>query len=217
MKRSVLLSTAALAIAILPLGAAQAQDALNTFEGPYIGIHGGGFFGNVTVSEEEVFGGPVSGFIGGFLAGYNFPKSPDHRVMWGIEGDVGFGSITGHGTVMDDVRDIYGYEINTDGHLRARMEFPQGNWNIFAAAGVAFANLKLTEDETPMYTGTFVGPSVGAGIEGALGPNLIGRVEGLYDWFGSKNVQYVNQEWGNVRLSGFTARAALILRFPPPP
>jgi opacity protein-like surface antigen len=226
MKRSFLLSTAALAIAILPLGAAEAQDASDLFAGPYIGIHGGGFFGNVDVTGDEEFGGPVDGFIAGFLAGYNFPRSPVHNWMWGIEGDIGFGDINGNGFQMDNscdidvedcVRDNYGYDINTYGHLRVRWEFPHGNWNIFAAGGVAFAHLKLTEGEETMYAGTFVGPSIGAGIETALGPNLTARAEGLYDWFGSKTVNYENNELGTIKLSGFTARAALILRFPPPP
>jgi hypothetical protein len=221
MKRSLLLSSAALAIAILPLGAAQAQDAQNPFEGPYIGVHGGGFFGNVNVNgEEEVFGGPVSGFMGGFLAGINFPKSPNHNVMWGIEGDIGFGSVTGTGAQQQDdevvqIIDDYGYKMTTDGHLLVRVMVPQGNMNFFGAAGLGVGNLQLEEGGEVMYRGTFVGPSIAAGIEGVLGRNLIGRVEGLYDFFGSKDVQYANQEWGTVRFGGATIRGALILRLPP--
>jgi len=215
MRRSILLSTAALGIAILPLGAAQAQDP---FEGPYIGLHAGVFSGNVDVNAgKEVFGGPVDGFMGGVLAGYNFHKAPDRTVMWGIEADVGFGDVNGTGTEMcqlDCNPDVYGYEMNTDGHLRLRINFPQGMWNFYGAGGVAFGRLKLTEDDAVMYAGTFVGPSVGAGVEGFLGPNLIARAEALYDFYCDKNVEYVNQEWGNISLSGFTVRGALIFKLP---
>ncbi len=213
--KAFLLSTAALAIAILPLGAAEAEDAQNPFEGSYLGLHAGGFTGNVDVSGDEVFGGPIDGFIGGVLVGYNFHKAPDRAVMWGIEADVGFGDVTGTGTpAQDDVIDIYGYKMKTDGHLRVRASFPQGNWNPFVAAGVAFANLGLTEGDETMYQGTFVGPSVGAGVETFLGPNLIARAEALYDFYCDKNVQYTGGDWGNISLSGFTGRVALILKLP---
>jgi opacity protein-like surface antigen len=209
MKRSLLLSTAALGIAMLPLGAAEAQDR---FEGFYLGIHGGYGTGNVNVEEmfggEIDFGGPIDGFIGGALAGYNFHRPPDRKVMLGVEADVGFGDISGVG---DTGPEVYNYDMPGNFHGRIRIGLPSDSFMPFVAGGVAVSKLNIDE----YYAGTFVGGTVGAGVEALVGPNLAVRGEGLLDVFAPKNVEYEPGEWGEVSLSVFTARVALILLLPP--
>jgi outer membrane immunogenic protein len=224
MKRAILLSTAALGIAILPLGAAQAQDPM---QGAYIGVHGGFNWSDVDIDNGSI-GGPIDGFIGGVLAGINFPHAEGSNVMFGIEGDIGWGNINNNNNfptviaplaapalidgcvaLIDDcVIDIYPYSLEWNAHLRARALFGQGTVRPFIAGGLALANLEITE-----YQGTFIGGTVGAGIDAQFAPHLIGRVEALYDFYGDKEVEYGNEQYGSVSLSGFTARAALILKF----
>ena len=99
MRRSILLSTTALAIAILPLGAAEARGRPEPVRGQPTSVSTPAASpAKSTSAATKVFGGPVDGFMGGVLAGYNFHKAPDRAVMWGIEADVGFGDVTGNGT-----------------------------------------------------------------------------------------------------------------------
>lgn len=207
MKRSLLLSTAALAIAMMPLGAAEAQGPFDN-PGLYFGVHGGFFSGNVDVVGDEMFGGPIDGFIGGGLIGYNFARTPGQNVLFGVEADFGVGNVTGIGVAMDVV-DTYAYDLHWDAHFRVRAGAPSGNVMPFVAAGLALADLRVES----LYTGTLAGLSLGAGLDAALGPNLIGRAEALYDIYCDKDFEYGSEE-GTVSLSGFTFRLAAIFKLP---
>jgi opacity protein-like surface antigen len=229
MKRSFLLSTAALAIAILPLGAAQAQGP-TPFDNPgiYFGAYAGGASDTFKITDEYVETGSLDQFVAGFIVGDRFNRPPGQIWSAAIEGEVGF--LGGHnnnesivpdgapGITEDDAPqlidgsvDICGYDQNSVERVRFLAGLPSGNIEPFAAVGVA-----ITDADVCYYDlvagGTFVGLTLGAGANIALGPSFFIRPEVLYDIYGKKNYGDVS-----VGLQTFTARVAAIFKFPTGP
>jgi opacity protein-like surface antigen len=92
MRRSLLLSTAALGIAILPLGAAQAQGP-TPFDNPgmYFGVDIGGASNSFDNDYEEIaLPGSLDGVVGGFYLGYRFNRPPQRVWSFAIEGELNF-------------------------------------------------------------------------------------------------------------------------------
>ena len=79
----------------------------------------------------------------------------------------------------------------------------------FVAAGVAFADLNITENALPLWNNVYTGGTIGAGVDAKFGPKWIGRAEVLYDFYPTES-----REEYRVSLTAFTARAALIYRLP---
>ena len=218
MRNSLLATTAALGIAMMPLGAAQAQTPFD-WSGFYAGLHGGFLSGDVNLTGilDGMLGGPISGLIGGPLAGYNFAPTTffSGPVVFGVEGDFGLTGATGTGTSQgtDVSIDLY-YDLSWDAHLRARAGVPMGNFMPFVAGGLAFADLNITETggtETggAPQGGLYTGWTVGTGADVALGNNMVGRAEVLYDDYGTK--AYTDY---SASLTAWTGRVALIWRLP---
>jgi outer membrane immunogenic protein len=210
MRKTMWMASAAIGLAALPLGAADAQTPLD-WSGGYLGLHAGYLWGDVDVSDGIYVGGggAIHGPIAGALAGYNFPSTPLPPVVFGVEADFGLGNVTGTGIPCEMCDEVatYTYDLEWDAHFRVRAGVPGGTVMPFLAAGLALADLNVTSDE--VFGGVFVGGTIGGGVDVKLGPRLIGRVEGLYDWYAHKDYD----EYG-VDFTAFTARAALILRLP---
>ena len=83
-----------------------------------------------------------------------------------------------------------------------------GNFMPFVAGGLAFADLNIT-DTGGTRGGLYTGWTVGTGADVALGNNMVGRAEVLYDDYGTKT--YPNY---SVNLTAWTGRVALIWRLP---
>ena len=75
------------------------------WQGFYIGVHGGGMFGdgeassdeyNVDPGDERDWSYDVSGFVGGLQIGYNL--QPLRRLVLGVEADAGYLGVDGDGT-----------------------------------------------------------------------------------------------------------------------
>jgi outer membrane immunogenic protein len=206
MTRSVLMATAAVGFAMLPLGAADAQTPLD-WSGGYVGIHAGYLWGEITTDEPFDDGHSVAVPIAGGLAGYNFPMMSARPVQFGVEADFGIaGTGNGPAVALADEVASYAYDLEWDAHFRVRAGMTGGTVMPFVAAGLALAHLGSW---APVPDATLVGGTVGGGIDFKLGPKLVGRVEGLYDWYGGKDVGDFT-----VDFHAFTARAALILRLP---
>src|ERR1700730_7367183 len=129
MTRTLLLSSAAIVLAMLPLGAANAADAFRPspaafdWSGFYVGLHAGSLHGDVNVPEQGgLRGGAISGTVWGFLAGYNFRHSPLDPWLLGVEADFGWADVHGQGgaQVLCDSSPDYLYALNWDAHLRVR-------------------------------------------------------------------------------------------------
>jgi outer membrane immunogenic protein len=216
MRNGLLATTAALGIAMMPLGAAQAQTPFD-WSGFYAGLHGGFLSGDVHLTEIPGPGGDqgsISGFVGGPLAGYNFAPGtllPSGPFVFDVEGDFGLAGVTGTGVAIcvDCSTEIYHYDLNWDAHLRARAGVPMGNVMPFVAGGLAFADLNVTETASATRGGLYTGWTVGTGVDVAFGNNMVGRAEVLYDSYGTKTYPDYS-----VNLSAWTGRVALILKLP---
>ena len=211
MSRTLLLASAALGLAVPPLGTAQAADQLRPavfdWSGFYAGVHAGLFNGKVQVTDETVPAfGNLHGPVAGLLFGYNAPSSPlPSPWIGGFEADIGFGNFVGHGSCVlaDCSSQVFTYDFDWDAHLRVRAGAPTGNIMPFIAAGFAVAQVQVTQEET--IGDRYFGGTIGAGVDARLNPSMSGRVEALYD-------NYVRKTYADytVDLSGWTVRAALI-------
>jgi outer membrane immunogenic protein len=206
--RKTLLMASVAATAVLALAAA-AEAAPFDWSGFYAGAHLGYLFGDVSVTETGVRGGNISGPIGGAIFGYNFAQSPLSNVVFGLEADAGIAGVTGHGVggTMDSCTD-YLYDLNWDAHFRARAGFPMGNTMPFVAAGLAVANLDIS-NACEDFGGTFTGGTIGGGVDFKVAPRTIARGEVLYDFYGSH--QY---EDFSASFNAWTVRAAVVLQLP---
>src|SRR5262245_53718847 len=190
MKRSLLLISAALGVAGLPLGAVHAADAARAFDwsGFYVGLHGDQLSGDVSGHEDfNAPGGKISGTIWGLLAGYNFRHSPLDPWLLGVEADFGWADV--HGQGKGDCNIDYLYDLNWDAHLRVRAGAPQGSIMPFVAAGLALADLNITEvcGGPVEIGGLYTGGTVGGGIDFRPSPQALIRGEVLYDFYMDKH------------------------------
>jgi outer membrane immunogenic protein len=91
------------------------------------------------------------------------------------------------------------------------------HWLFFIAGGLAIADFDFHEGAItttiPQRGGTYVGWSIGGGVEYAFTRNLVGRVEYLYDDFGHKNYIGADGDPYRVSLTGQTLRGALAWKF----
>lgn len=191
-----------------------------TWSGAYVGIHGGltAFKPNYTEADcaECATNPSVTGGVFGGLAGYNIQSG---NLVYGVEGDFGFGT---HSKTSDTADNNYSkFTMPWNGHLRARLGYAMGQTLFFVAAGAAFAEFKV--DDTEVNYGQFrqtrTGWTIGAGVEQALTNNWIVRAEYLYDRFGSKSSTTINSSDNDksysarIKPSAHTARVALIYKF----
>jgi len=219
MTRTLLLASVAVGVTMLPLGAANAADTFRTapaafdWTGFYAGIHGGWLNGDVNVHEEEVNGGggAIDGTIWGFLAGTNFYYPPAAPWLLGLEGDFGWADVHGTGKLgggCDSAPD-YTYDLHWDAHLRLKASYPMGGVTPFLAAGLALADLSITEGcEILEVGGLFTGGTIGAGVDFPATRDVMLRGEVLYDFYGRK--QYTDF---SADFTAWTARVALMWRF----
>ena len=213
MTRTLLLASAAVGVAMLPLGAAEAADQVRPaafdWSGFYAGVHAGLLNGDVTLHEDsQVPGGRISGTVLGVLAGYNFFYPQAAPWVLGIEADAGWANVHGRGLSTDASCD-YLYDLNWDAHLRVRASYPTGGVSPFFAGGLALADLNITEDCSSLEGGLFVGGTLGGGVDVNAGQSMTVRGEVLYDFYGRK--QYTDF---SADFTAWTVRAALIWRLP---
>jgi outer membrane immunogenic protein len=200
-------------------------DPAYNWSGFYVGGHVGGIWGRSRVFDDGVLtesGAPTNGVVGGILAGYNWQTGP---VVLGIEGDFGWSNAQGHGTSVEDPpppvvpRGPNTYNLRWDSHVVGKAGFASGRWLVFATGGVAIAGFDFQEGVVPpapppdSINKTYVGFSVGAGVEYAFTQNLLGRLQYIYDDFGGKNYVTVDGDTYRVNLTSQTLRGALSWKF----
>lgn len=183
--------------------------AVFTWDGPYLGVHAGYLWGDVNVDLEGGFGGAVNGVIGGLLGGINFQHG---GFVFGAEADFGLTNASGSGPTQDveDIEDLFHYDANWNAHFRVRGGVPVGRALFFIAGGLALADLDISYEQL-VSGGTFVGWTAGIGVDYAFTDKVIGRLELLYDDYGSKS--YSGQEPFTASFTATTLRAAAIFKF----
>lgn len=195
-------------------------------------------FENGVLTES---GAPTDGSVGGFLAGYNWRAGPlvlgiEGDFGWSDAqghgtggndgsggGDNGGGNSGGGGSGApsppSSPRGPNTYNLRWDSHFVGRAGFASDRWLIFATGGLAIAGFDFQEGVAPpasppnSISARYVGFSVGAGVEYAFTQNLLGRLQYIYDDFGSKNYAAVDGGTYRVRLTGQTLRGALSWKF----
>jgi outer membrane immunogenic protein len=203
--------------ALLMGSAASAADieapAPYDWSGLYVGLHAGYLWADVDVEEEGApvaTGGSIDGFVGGALAGFNFQLDP---LVLGIEGDFGWTAADGSGKATVQEVD-YDSELMWIAHVRGRAGFAFDRALIFAAGGLAIADLDIDQQPELQLLGTYYGWTIGGGIDYALTDSLIGRIEYLHDEFGEKDYNDEGEDY-SADFSADIVRAALSYKFNP--
>lgn len=162
-----------------------------SWTGGYVGAHVGYDWASFGHSEPDDpgnnFGADDGGFIGGAYAGYNYQMN--NNLVVGGEADFGFTNLGAGPNVGSPLDDYTAFDSNWNAHLRGRLGYAMNRTLFFVAGGVAFADL-TSDDTDPNYGGnssTYVGWTIGAGVEYAATDNLVIRAEYLYDDYGSKD------------------------------
>jgi high affinity Mn2+ porin len=145
-------------------------------------------------------------YLLGFQAGYNymFPS----RLVVGAEADVSFPSVLGGSQAIASPligQAIYRDQVEMSGTLRGRLGYASGNWLFYATGGFAYSfdHLSRTQVSGAAVGGTAVagtvedlfmvpriGGAAGVGIEVALTPRWLARLEYLYTGYASRGVDF---------------------------
>jgi outer membrane immunogenic protein len=192
------LSAPALAADLTPyIKAPAAVSPIYDWSGFYVGVYGGGGFGNHNLNNAL---GPAgfanftlnygsSGGIGGGEVGYNYQTGSvviglEADGFWsGIKGNNNLGSTDAFGNVSTDAT-----SLRWGDSVRARGGIAVDRLMLFFTGGWAYASLRHTSTDTVFGIDTFDnkrnGLTAGAGIAYALTNNLIGKFEYRYYDFG---------------------------------
>jgi outer membrane immunogenic protein len=175
----------------MPTKAPAYVEPYYNWTGFYLGVNGGGAFGQSSLSnvlgssgDFDVNGGLVGGTIG-----YNWQVG---HVVFGVEGDIDWASIKGTTTSL--VCPSVSCETHNSwlGTARGRIGYAFNRVLPYITAGGAFGDVKMTPAGLAGETDTQAGWTAGGGVEvGLRGPWSI-KVEYLYADLGSMNCSAVN-------------------------
>jgi outer membrane immunogenic protein len=157
-----------------PPAAPMVEPPVNTWDGPYAGVAlGYGFNGTTTPITGDI--DDNKGFVGGVFGGYNFQQD---MIVYGIEGDIGYGSIKANNGITETKS---GFEGSIRGRLGVAVT---DDILLYATAGGAGERLKVSDPVGDQSKGLF-GWTAGGGVDVKLTQNVFGRVEYRYTDFGS--------------------------------
>lgn len=221
-----LLLTAAAAFGVFGAGAASAADLsppqapapATTYApapapyvnwgGLHIGVQGGYAWGT---SDEKTFGNNTSpsGAFGGANIGYDW--AVHNNWILGIETDANIGDVT------DSVTPSFGpssveQKLDYFGSVRGRLGYAVGDNLFYGTGGWAWGHgvRSATGGGLGSDSQSLSGWTLGAGIEHAFSPNVIGRVQYLYTDYGTANY---NLGAGNVPVSLSTNTVSIGLNY----
>lgn len=168
--------------------------------GFYVGGNVGIAYARTTISNPNdswslpgtTFDSGKTGFIGGLQAGYNWQVND---VVFGIEGDVSFGSLS-RSTVPPAGTfgingDTFTGQMNVLGTVRGRLGLAFDRALVYGTGGVAFASLKDEYSSPFPFTATAnssaIGWAAGGGVEYALTGHWSAKAEYLHVGFSSRS------------------------------
>jgi outer membrane immunogenic protein len=139
-----------------------------TWTGFYVGVNGGGGFGNSKWDTTNGFN-TSGGFVGGTI-GYNYQIQ--HFVV-GVEGDVDWDSIKGS---------TGGFSTSNTwlSTVRGRVGYAADRFMPYVTGGGAFGNINASAPGLAGGSATNAGWTVGAGLEFAFYGNWSAKAEYLY-------------------------------------
>lgn len=176
-------------------------DVGGNWDGAYIGVFGGAGWGVVdhTGVIPGLFDEPgadldISGWLVGVRAGADFTVSDG--IVLGVVGDLAWSNMSGEGLFEDlnfGVDDaLVSYELDWQGSVRGRLGFDGGTFLPYVTGGLAFAHMNhtisLEGDPADEGDATFVGWTVGAGVEVAVADNVSLNLEYRYSDLGEQTI-----------------------------
>lgn len=186
MKRFVVAGLGFLALAAMPASAADLPRGAAPYRAPayvaqynwtgfYLGINGGGGFGDSDWNAFAISTSPSGGMIGG-TAGYNWQGAGSPWVF-GLEGDIDWTNIKGStacGALNCQTRNTW------FGTARGRVGYAFDRYLPYFTGGLAFGDVEANRTGFAGSKDTNTGWTVGVGIEGVIAGNWTAKVEYLY-------------------------------------
>ena len=218
MKRFVVAGLGFLALAAMPASAADlprgapyrapAYAAQYNWTGFYLGINGGGAWGNSQwdgLNKFDLSGGMIGGTIG-----YNWQVG---QIVVGAEGDIDWSGVKGNTGVL------CGASCETRNKwlatIRGRLGYAFDRFLPYITAGLAAGDINATRPGFPGGSSSNAGWTVGAGLEFGIASNVSVKAEYLYVDLGDFNCGFncglaAN---GNVSYDANVFRGGLNIRF----
>jgi outer membrane immunogenic protein len=148
--------------------------------GFYLGINGGGGFGNSNWTDP--IDGPsgnftVSGFLIGGTAGFNYQIG---SWVLGVEGDGDWANL--NGTTFNASCAPVGCTTQSNwlATVRGRAGYAWDRVYLYGTGGAAFANVQAAAGALPFFSSTQAGWTAGVGVEYAIWPSWSAKLEYLY-------------------------------------
>jgi outer membrane immunogenic protein len=178
------------------VGISLTSAAAGEWSGLYSGVHAGGVWGDVSVTNtaQGVLPGPfeysTSGAFGGGTAGFNLQSG---GFVYGIESDLGYLNLNGAG-IIPSADPNHHQDITLRGgvygDITGRVGFSAGQTLFYGKGGVAFFGGQANQVTTkpgyaPTPTGSFTGWTLGGGLEHQFTPTVSVKVEYLHFDFGT--------------------------------
>ena len=220
MKRFVVAGLGFLALAAMPASAADlprgpvpykapAYVAQYNWTGFYLGINGGGGFGDSSWNGFAVSNSPSGGMIGG-TAGYNWQGAGSPWVF-GLEGDIDWTSLkdsSACGALNCQTKN------NWLGTARGRVGYAFDRFLPYFTGGLAVGDVEANRTGFVGSSSTNAGWTVGVGIEGVIAGNWTAKLEYLYADLGGTTCAAVSCGVAtNVDLTVNVVRGGLNYRF----
>jgi outer membrane immunogenic protein len=151
-----------------------------SWTGFYIGINGGGAFGNSNFLDSVLGNSGSFNVSGGMVGGTVGANYQIGRFVLGIEGDGDWQNLDG--TTNSGSCAFVGCETKSDwlATVRGRAGYTWDRFFVYGTGGAAFANVKAGAGALPFSNTTETGWTAGAGVEYAFLPNWSAKVEYLY-------------------------------------
>jgi high affinity Mn2+ porin len=162
--------------------------------------------GSLDLFQGYDFSTGQGSYLLGLQAGYNYMLPA--RVVLGIETDVSFPSVLGASQAIASPvigQAIYRDQVQMSGTVRGRIGYAPGHWLFYATGGFAYSfdEFSRTQVAGAAIGGTAVagtvenlfmvpriGGAVGGGVEVALTPRWMARLEYLFTDYGSRSVEF---------------------------
>jgi outer membrane immunogenic protein len=194
---------------LVTTGSSMAQD----WTGAYAGAHAGGQWGKAEVRDDSEgvdpgpFGYSVSGGLGGATFGYNFQAGD---ILTGLESNFGYLASSGSGIIGSQGGSHQDLTLDGGvyGDLTGRVGFVLGQTLVYGKGGAAFFTGRAMQATTkpeysPTGTSTFVGWTVGGGVEQMIAENISIKAEYQHYGFGEQRGYQTSLEVDDVTPKGF--------------
>jgi outer membrane immunogenic protein len=150
--------------------------------GFYLGINGGGAFGNSDWNGLGVSNSPGGGMVGGTI-GYNWQMNGPW--VLGLEGDIDWADIKGNSSSPACIGGGCSTKNNWLGTARGRVGYSFDRWMPYITGGAAFGDVEASHPGFTGMSSTQLGWTAGLGIEFAVMNNITAKVEYLHYDLGS--------------------------------